>query len=851
MKKSFILILMLILVIYASIITLLIIKKDSLAANEVVYTRSDLQNYIVSNALEYYYKRSYTDYEQYAMDDFKSYYRLNINNNPLEINAGNTINLDCSGFAMMLYLQTFGFNFTENDLYKVYKHHIYPSVSNGKMDFVNSTVSKDVYESLYENHGKAYWIEQIIQHLNYAAKNNSNYYNDLVVYAVGDYNISSITTSSIKKYLDITNLYDPNVSNAEFERTRDIVISDLKEILQPGDIFIYSRNKASTDDNGNYKVIPGGGHAMVYVGNAISNDSSNGFIHSTGNDMVISNDGTLKSYGYDSNGIKYDDFDTYIKNIYYNKEKFPKFFMILRPINYYLNSSEKITNSNLKNKVLYEKYLSNFDTNMENNITKNKLKYLSIEQYITQVNNLKWYPYGSSVKPLGDYSTIGNNDKIQINIKLTNNSKISYCTKNSYTSKSTCESNGYVWKTSRDEIIKYNNLTIKVPIPSNTDYVNDSCYSKTGSCSYDSKNKIVIFNNVSNSSTGGQLYYFKVQANGTGKDIVVNGATVTYTNNYNYNLKMGNQIIKVNDYNNLNNDVKELLIINDNFKCSNSSDVSCMKEFLKDFYSNVKSIDFTKVNSYLNYESHFQSVKVQKNSYSSADKNVYLDGYYKKPYLENNIVVKGMYGGRKLVGNILSDRMQIIKSYYLEYGDILYTRYNDKDTIYLYVGHNKQYEPKFITIENNKIKKIGFSDTKDSNNGYLAGYHILKNIFAKDLYAILRPSQIYKVTNTSNSTTTNHNNSISNGSSSNTNNTINNEGNILPEDMFPSEGGILPDGGGISSDGSNVVLDNQSDQIHTKKSYIIYIVVIACIVIGLINVFLIVMKKRKRINLNH
>lgn len=747
--------------------------KEVYGAESITLTRENLQDFVVSTALKYYYKKGYSDYEQYSLDKFNRFYQVNVNNSPEEISVANAYKIDCASFAMMVYLQSLGYSMTENDLYSAYhfhKIHNNPVEQNGGfyIDYRTNSSMDDI-ELLFEQYNKAWWTDQLLLSAGYAATNNMDYFNKLFVYSTGDYvlldeDISASNLTNIPKTSSITSI--PSYGEENYEEYKTALINEIKDTIQPGDILLY----ATENNSGSI-----GAHVMVYVDNATNGKDEVGFIHSTGVDLKYEKDengeetGELVQQGYDVNdkgellyGVRYAEFYNYLENLY-TEEKNPKYFVIIRPINYFLDSIDEnatVTSDVLENKIQYENYKENFNKYLSNTISRDVSRYLNIEQYVTSVGSKKFFPYGIKEKPLSKYSSVGKNDQLRYNIDLSNQAYAGFCSKNKYTTIEECSNAGYDWV--YPEYIS--DISIVVPLPTNTTFVEDSCSKDYGQCLYDSTNNIVTFVTDSPIDSDGNpssaQFNFLINF-GTDmetvefKNIKINyvieelgsGEAATYT------MYMPDISIDVEEYN-YNNDI--IVGVEDengssyagvytkveNGSCSTNTN---MVDYIKCVYSEIKGIDLTNLSNIENLENYFTPVTAKISS--SETKPAYI----KSVYIENDMLIKGLYGGRELLGNFLLDREATHQKYYFEYGDIIVTYFDNTPQIYLFTGLNKvDYAYTFMTIKDGSLQKIG-ETVETTTGGYTisggksGGFALSRELFAQDLFAVFRPSKLYSL----------------------------------------------------------------------------------------------------------
>ena len=732
----------------------------------VTLTRENLQDFVVSTALKYYYKANYSDYEQYALDKYLTIYQANVNNIPEEISAANTYKIDCASFAMMVYLQSLGYAMTENDLYKAYSFHkIYgdPVQQDGGfyIDYRNNNLITDT-ELLFEQYNKAWWTDQLLLSAGYAATNNMDYFNKLFVYSTGDYvllddDISVSSLSNIPKTSTITSI--PKYGEENYDTYKAQLIDEIRENIQPGDILLYATENTSGSR---------GAHVMVYVDNVINGQDEVGFIHSTGIDLKYEKDengeetGNLLQQGYDANGgIKYSEFYSYLEGLY-TEEKTPKYFAIIRPINYFLDSIEDdatITSDTLKTKVQYQDYKDNFEKYLSNTISRDKTRYLNVEQYITSVGSKKFFPYGTKEKPLSKYSSVGKNDQLRYNIDLSNQAYAGFCSKNKYTSQTECETAGYEW--TFPEYIP--NIVIKVPLPENTSFEENSCSTTYGNCSYDSTENVVTIMSDSpinsDGSNGNANFNFVINLGTDIENVNFKNITIDYelssygSTSIHYTMYMPDINIDVENYDNSSN------IISGGEDENGSSyagvytkveDGSCsthtnMIDYIKCVYGDITEIDLASLSDIESLDNYFTLVTAKRSSSTTADV------YIKSAYKENDMLINGLYGGRELLGNSLGDREADHKKWYFEYGDIIVTYFDNTPQIYLFTGLNKSdYGATFMTINDGSLYKIG-ENVETTTGGYTIsggesdGFALSRKIFAQDLFAVFRPSKLYTV----------------------------------------------------------------------------------------------------------
>ena len=333
-------------------------------SNTSTFSRSTLQNYVVATALSYEFNKSYSDYEQYTMDNSAPDGSLGSRFNwrsfsvsPEMVNRGNNFAIDCSSFATSVYLYSLGYDFRD---YHSLSGSVY--TKNFKNLKAGDSVSKFEYAYTYSGKGiNTTFFESI-------AKKNP---------------IVSNKDSIVEYYREISG------------KISDKVLNEVKSKLKPGDLLIYKRTSGS-------------GHVMVYVGNAI--DSSLGFIHATGEDYDFSG----STFGDDDFSIRYDSYEARINII---KSASLRSIAILRPINSYcIGDSCTIEKSSSK----YDFEVGKLNGNV---IARNDISKLRVEQYVkaTKVTtNISIGKNTNSDKSLSKYNAVSIGDVLEYRLYLKN-----------------------------------------------------------------------------------------------------------------------------------------------------------------------------------------------------------------------------------------------------------------------------------------------------------------------------------------------------------------------------------------------------------------------------------------------
>ena len=140
------------------------LMRDSYALSSKVYTREEMQDMVVSTALNYFYNTSYSDYGQTSMDllsDSTNYYYYgtvywrDLNMTPDMVNRGNYYRTDCSAFAFLAYMNTFGYDASEFS--DINRYMLFYGQNEYKMQRVNSFEDHlYYYRDAYEKFGQGW-----------------------------------------------------------------------------------------------------------------------------------------------------------------------------------------------------------------------------------------------------------------------------------------------------------------------------------------------------------------------------------------------------------------------------------------------------------------------------------------------------------------------------------------------------------------------------------------------------------------------------------------------------------------------------------------------------------------------
>ena len=497
---------------------------------------------------------------------------------------------------------------------------------------------------------------------------------------------------------------------------------------------------------------------MLYVGTLF--DSTGGFIHSTGSDYVVE-DSTLKSVGDDTNSVRYD--GTYRLFDYLFDSKKPTVSVtILRPINSYYDSSTK------KYKVSNDSVNSNISARVQ-------LKGLRTEQYSRTYNATLNTNLNNSVKEnlwsSSQYNSVNVGEEIQYSLYLNNNSKFSYCYGNGvYNSESECTKNGGTWKTSSTNSKTFENIIVTAKVPSNTSYV--KC---TGdyTCTYDKSsgtltwtiskleaNKSTTIRYLVKVTGGSKITFagFNVKKGSSGSvlnmDSIVNNVNPTIAklnaDVFRKEIKKFKTLAEASSptikYSSGENNYKMDL---DNPTSANISGYG----FHKNIYYNAMGIDL----GYLSGTNIRDAIFNHDSSYNYAKKtDAEISALTNENSIKiNKMLVKGFYGGRHLHGNDNKDRTGRLRISDLEFGDLIvyYSKSGGNNvgtsTMLMYVGtdanssssstenQNNSYFVRFTS--DNKVTLYTMSSSKSS-------YTLFNELYSKDLFVVLRPTQLYGTT---------------------------------------------------------------------------------------------------------
>lgn len=744
------------------------------------FTKSELQDMIVSTGMSYFFNRDYTDYEQWGIDKASTYEWRKYTNSPEMVSKSNYFNITCSTFTGIVDLYSIGYDLSP---YYKYSNMSYRNYDNsGKLTEYHSKDSTSNFQTAYLDYGKgvnasntgmlftkifnAYdlipeCVNNSCNNIQYDIKDNhakvvdgktiNQYAKDLVYYYETKLNDSNAINAARTSLINGTTKMSFNASSVDYtesEEEQATIKNTVINLLEPGDNLIYMRLNGSTIS----------AHSMLYVGNIFGDE--HGFLHSAGTDFNYRTDdsdgfvGEPYSFGEDERGIWYDTWESQkernkISDFIFRSDNQKTYaFFIIRPVNRYCstqNNQEKCyighgNDDESKNTIISEKFKKNSNTYVNNSVFRNKLKYLKTEQYqyFIHENESIIYEY------INKYNSVNVNDIITYRLELINNSNL------------------------YNQNIEYGStdgtITITAKVPDGTEYV--SCIEGPAeSCSY--KDGYVEWKNVvTHDATAAKelkriTYKVRVKSN---KSIKNEGMRINYSyqcsdsaSTCNSYLQLGSMETAVNYTINDNTNIQKFQNavdnrINENKNYSDNNGFT----FISDIYINEFDIDLG---------SNFTNDNIRETVFKALPSNVEEEilnvnnniqitnntAFIKKTLINNEqkninkMLIPGAYGGRKLNYNVEGNRATILFKKNirgtLEIGDVLITWDFANDTnsnqvySYLFYGYNNNNYPIFVQYRDGNYTKYGDGDS--------SGYQLLKKIYAYDLFAILRPTRVY------------------------------------------------------------------------------------------------------------
>ncbi len=771
--------------------------SNSYAITNKTFTRQKMQDMVVATALSYYYNNLYTDYGQNLKDTNYGFTKAtvsgtmawrNLNVTPEQTTMTNDFFIDCSGFVYIVYKNALGYDFSN-----YYKNGTYSYFYDGKkypyynMSDSNIKNYPDIFYTTKQNQG---WFQKEVNNVGLGV--DTRYFAAISKQTASNNktNVSSTTGSYLNNnknnktqavyYFEAEGTTVSAVQK-EIAGKSTKVIAELKSILQPGDIINYAfRNK-----NADGSVSGSPGHVMIYVGGAI-NKNEQGLIHSYGADYTYNSDGSMKSTGDDTYGIRYDTVEEWFptKILTETSTQIGYRISVERPINQFCNGTNVCTIPTES-----DDFSKAVDQNViDNSVAREKLSRLKIRQYAYE--DVKYGTNGRTYNTISDKNSVNEGDEITYNLTIQNKANYSYCSRGAYYTKSACEANKYTWKYATNSAsYQYKNLSITNKIPDGTEYVENSC----NNCSYDKNSKTITWkvdeiipnsgmvDNVYSNDNPTYTYKYKVKVT-TDKDITNKGMKIT--TNEGETLQLGELKTKVNPtINGINitkmeeeitkfeNLVKNGKITNNgsaitnNYKKDLDNITSTITlsdgEFAKMIYYNSLGIDIGYIRAKSNNENDMLTALFNTKDVTvgtEKKKIYYMKTDTKAANLTGNqknireMLVPGLYGGRYLRGNDNGDREKLIRARNngfsigigvndLEYGDIIFDLTNNTSKIesFMYVGQDSDGYPKFIDFTSAGVKHYDKNSTK-------TGFTRLYEIYAKDLFWVLRPTRVYGTT---------------------------------------------------------------------------------------------------------
>ena len=798
---------------YRSLVILLVavcialVVKKTFSANENVYTREELQKMVVSAAVSYYYNNSYSDYEQYLLDSDIKYPSVTTSSNnscvrvdeatiksntdgactststnyklysttfyrntkitPEEVSKSNQYNVDCTGFTYLVYNNVLGYDLSE--FYRLSNPAKYISIQKST-DENNNTVysqkcylsnsNKERYDKTVNKFGRV-WNStgNIVRISNCIAKNNGDRTKcqfpedesatcstNTTQDELNKYNNGGTYASLGRKYVDTSNkseiVYSYIFKDGSYESQFDESVlpyfekDNSKFLMQPGDMLdlAYGSN----------------GHVMVYVGNAL-NENDTGLIHATGADRE-----------YDSFSVRYE--PSIYDYLLSKKSRQIKSIAVYRPINVYCDS-DTCTNKNIT-------------SNDKARVTFSGTK---VEQYVQKKEN-------NTSRTITKYNSVDVGDTIVYALSLEDKRNYGYCSDSTKT-KSYCPTGE--WKetgtiydnetdASYDVVFKApKGVTIKnFPKGYKCTVNSDKTTTCSGSGSRDPKFEATI-NSDATSKLSSATY--AVTYKGSTLNLSTINVLVNNTINYNDVDKMQKTIDEFKSKNytySKYNKIESKTNIND----SSITQMGAL-DYIKYIYYNTFNIDIRYLYGQRIIDALFYTwSESYKSSYGGKSYTYNPTAYFKKDVGTDEVskmLVDGMYGGKKLIGNEISNRIKFIHPKYFEVGDIIvvsndiiqYFSKSDNGNMnfsltkidpatdlkyYLVTGFDGEYtiltsfnennvntcgkESVTFSESNNKIKNNFINDDKT----HICSFRITKYLlYSSNLFAVLRPSQLY------------------------------------------------------------------------------------------------------------
>ena len=253
------------------------------------YSRAGLQNRVLSVSLAYLYNQQYSDYEQKAIDDddlnenvssfYYTYLFRTFAQDPDLISRNSKYYIDCSSFATSSYIHSIGYDFSEyyNVLNLVGKNY----KGRKKVSFSSAAEMTESEQYYYRGPSTTFFqklAEASLSETPVAGRVYRKDYSESANYTYAD----KITDNILVYYRKSTS-----------STTKSEVVSQLKEMLEPGDVFV-RRNSSGT------------GHAVIFAGKKVNGAGATdyGIIESRGTDLSR-NSYAVSTSGRDTFSVRY------------------------------------------------------------------------------------------------------------------------------------------------------------------------------------------------------------------------------------------------------------------------------------------------------------------------------------------------------------------------------------------------------------------------------------------------------------------------------------------------------------------------------------------------------------------
>lgn len=723
-----------------------IVKIDS----NVLSNREELSKYASNIAKQYLYKHTLTDYEQYSMDDLEgitsrgySVVTFNFANSRMEpekLRNKFYANFDCSQFVQNVYYNAYGYNFLDVATK-------YSPVSSIIIDddgiIARRANSMDTYNYANKNLGVAIstaYFEKLAED-DTKSKNS----------------ISSITRGNEYKINDsnyITQFYYKMKSGySETQKEKETITKDVLNTLQNGDLLLM---RWDTTKDGNSDGDSDSGHILFYTNDDIyyysSCDSNNkcsykvnstplkgGFIHSTGNDFKFNKDGVSNFYFDDSYSVRYlpfndsttEDFNSALDYLFKQRDNgtYPCTIAILRPLN-------KIEKGNYTSSLDYNNKTASTRTNTIALNTMSDLKFTQNVAYNSYINaydysevqevKQEWANSRSTPKyALSNYDSINAGDILEYSLTIENMES----TTNTYS------------------------LTASADIPDGTEYLSGTCYgNRNVTCSKNNEGTKLTWKNI-NPKAGKINIAFKVKvktpSDGQNRQVDFKGINISNGNN---NLRMDNIITNVNPSFTYRERQKAISANNkiNNFDDNNiyTGTESTVLAKITAIYNDIFDTSLGDISNYKNSIFKDLSGTVKSGDSKLTSDKIVLSGENKIRNKDSNdriskMLVTGLWGGRRVRGNITHDRTSTFNVANLVIGDIILgTTGSNIDQAVIYLGISSEKD----SSQNTNYQLI-YYDKKDNNIKFLTNdgstaRKIIANTINSDTFVVLRPSQV-------------------------------------------------------------------------------------------------------------